>query len=394
MRKPLSVKQFNEYVKSNIKHDPIFQRVYLSGELSNIRVNNYHLYFSLKEGSEIIDAVIYYYEDKDINIEFTPGKQVIIKGNLSYNNYSSRLIIVTNEVIEEGLSKEYIKFLKMQEEFKSKGYFDQDNKKPIPKLVKKVGLITSRDGAAIVDFLAMINSKANDIHIYLAPVKVQGNNANKQVAEAVGILDELDLEVIVITRGGGSNEDLSSFNQREIIEAVYRAKTPIISAIGHNIDTTLIDYTSDLSLQTPTEAGSYLIADYIDYEKHLLNKFSHAKFVIENMLDMRKLKLKILKSKVNSISPKALIDEKINSLHKLGKNIDKTIQDNLNYNNNKIKNLSYKFDVLEKILEFRKKEIEILFKDKKIYSAHNLKMGDELELKFSDGSRKARIIDG
>lgn len=394
MRKPLSVKQFNEYVKSNIKHDPIFQRVYLSGELSNIRVNNYHLYFSLKEGSEIIDAVIYYYEDKDINIEFTPGKQVIIKGNLSYNNYSSRLIIVTNEVIEEGLSKEYIKFLKMQEEFKSKGYFDQDNKKPIPKLVKKVGLITSRDGAAIVDFLAMINSKANDIHIYLAPVKVQGNNANKQVAEAIGILDELDLEVIVITRGGGSNEDLSSFNQREIIEAVYRAKTPIISAIGHNIDTTLIDYTSDLSLQTPTEAGSYLIADYIDYEKHLLNKFSHAKFVIENMLDMRKLKLKILKSKVNSISPKALIDEKINSLHKLGKNIDKTIQDNLNYNNNKIKNLSYKFDVLEKILEFRKKEIEILFKDKKIYSAHNLKMGDELEIKFSDGSRKARIIDG
>lgn len=394
MRKPLSVKQFNEYVKSNIKHDPIFQRVYLSGELSNIRVNNYHLYFSLKEGSEIIDAVIYYYEDKDINIEFTPGKQVIIKGNLSYNNYSSRLIIVTNEVIDEGLSKEYMEFLKMQEEFKSKGYFDQDNKKPIPKLVKKVGLITSRDGAAIVDFLAMINSKANDIHIYLAPVKVQGNNANKQVAEAVGILDELDLEVIVITRGGGSNEDLSSFNQREIIEAVYRAKTPIISAIGHNIDTTLIDYTSDLSLQTPTEAGSYLIADYIDYEKHLLNKFSHAKFVIENMLDMRKLKLKILKSKVNSISPKALIDEKINSLHKLGKNIDKTIQDNLNYNNNKIKNLSYKFDVLEKILEFRKKEIEILFKDKKIYSAHNLKMGDELEIKFSDGSRKARIIDG
>src|SRR5699024_5869811 len=198
------------------------------------------------------------------------------------------------------LSKEYIKFLKMQEEFKSKGYFDQDNKKPIPKLVKKVGLITSRDGAAIVDFLAMINSKANDIHIYLAPVKVQGNNANKQVAEAVGILDELDLEVIVITRGGGSNEDLSSFNQREIIEAVYRAKTPIISAIGHNIDTTLIDYTSDLSLQTPTEAGSYLIADYIDYEKHLLNKFSHAKFVIENMLDMRKLKLDRKSTRLNS----------------------------------------------------------------------------------------------
>lgn len=394
MRKPLSVKQFNEYVKSNIKHDPIFQRIYLTGELSNIRVNNYHLYFSLKEGSEIIDAVIYYYEDKDLNIEFTPGKQVVIKGNLSYNNYSSRLIIVANEVHEEGLSKEYIEFLKMKEEFKSRGYFDQDNKKPIPNLVKKVGLITSKDGAAIVDFLAMINSRANDIHIYLAPVKVQGNDANKQVAEAVRILDKLNLDVIVITRGGGSNEDLSSFNQREIIEAVFNAKTPIISAIGHNIDTTLIDYTSDLSLQTPTEAGSYLIADYIDYEKHLLNKFSHAKFVIDNMLEIRKLRLKILKSKINSISPKVLIEDKARNLEKLGKTIDKAIQDNIIYNSNKMKNLSYRLDVLEKMLELRKKEIEILFEDKNVYSAYSLNIGDELELKFSDGSRKARIIDG
>lgn len=394
MRKPLSVKQFNEYVKSNIKHDPIFQRIYLTGELSNIRVNNYHLYFSLKEGSEIIDAVIYYYEDKDLNIEFTPGKQVVIKGNLSYNNYSSRLIIVANEVHEEGLSKEYIEFLKMKEEFKSRGYFDQDNKKPIPNLVKKVGLITSKDGAAIVDFLAMINSRANDIHIYLAPVKVQGNDANKQVAEAVRILDKLNLDVIVITRGGGSNEDLSSFNQREIIEAVFNAKTPIISAIGHNIDTTLIDYTSDLSLQTPTEAGSYLIADYIDYEKHLLNKFSHAKFVIDNMLEIRKLRLKILKSKINSISPKVLIEDKARNLEKLGKTIYKAIQDNIIYNSNKMKNLSYRLDVLEKMLELRKKEIEILFEDKNVYSAYSLNIGDELELKFSDGSRKARIIDG
>lgn len=394
MRKPLSVKQFNEYVKSNIKHDPIFQRIYLTGELSNIRVNNYHLYFSLKEGSEIIDAVIYYYEDKDLNIEFTPGKQVVIKGNLSYNNYSSRLIIVANEVHEEGLSKEYIEFLKMKEEFKSRGYFDQDNKKPIPNLVKKVGLITSKDGAAIVDFLAMINSRANDIHIYLAPVKVQGNDANKQVAEAVRILDKLNPDVIVITRGGGSNEDLSSFNQREIIEAVFNAKTPIISAIGHNIDTTLIDYTSDLSLQTPTEAGSYLIADYIDYEKHLLNKFSHAKFVIDNMLEIRKLRLKILKSKINSTSPKVLIEDKARNLEKLGKTIYKAIQDNIIYNSNKMKNLSYRLDVLEKMLELRKKEIEILFEDKNVYSAYSLNIGDELELKFSDGSRKARIIDG
>lgn len=156
MRKPLSVKQFNEYVKSNIKHDPIFQRINLIGELCNVRFNNYHLYFSLKEGTDIIDAVIYYYEDKDISFDFSPGKEVIIRGNLSFNNYSSRLIIVASEIEDVGLSKEFKEFLEMQEEFKAKGYFDKENKKPIPKLVKKVGLITSKDGAAIVDFLAMM----------------------------------------------------------------------------------------------------------------------------------------------------------------------------------------------------------------------------------------------
>lgn len=394
MRKPLSVKQFNEYIKSNIKHDPIFQRVYLSGELSNIRVNNYHLYFSLKEGSEVIDVVIYYFEDKDINIEFSQGKQVTVRGNLSYNNYSSRLIVVSNSVEEEGLSKEYTEFLKMQEEFKTKGYFDKENKKPIPKFVKKVGLVTSKDGAAIVDFLAMINSKANDIHIYLAPVKVQGNDAVDLISDAIDSLDKLSLDVIVITRGGGSNEDLSSFNERKIIEAVFRAETPIISAIGHNIDTTLIDYTSDLSLQTPTEAGSYLISDYIDYEKNLINKLNHAKFVIENMLDIRKMRLNTIESKINSLSPKAMIEERLKELSKLDKNIDKAIDGVIYHNQNKLNNLSYKFDVLEKMIELRKKEIEILLRDDKIYSAHSLNVGDEIELKFSDGIRKARIIDG
>lgn len=394
MRKPLSVKQFNEYVKSNIKHDPIFQRINLIGELCNVRFNNYHLYFSLKEGTDIIDAVIYYYEDKNISFNFSPGKEVIIRGNLSFNNYSSRLIIVASEIEDVGLSKEFKEFLKMQEEFKAKGYFDSKNKKSIPKLVKKVGLITSKDGAAIVDFLAMINSRANDIHIYLDPVKVQGDQAEDLVAKAINRLDKLGLDVIVITRGGGSNEDLSSFNQRKIIEAVHDAKTPIISAIGHNIDTTLIDYTSDLSLQTPTEAGSYLIADYIDYEKFLKEKFVRARSKIQSTLDMRSLSLKILESKLENSSPRKLIDDRLKDLRSINKNLDMAMESLLTYNGTKLNNLTHKFDYLTKLIDMRKNQIEINFDGTNIYSAHSLKIGDGFDLVFSDGKLKARIIDG
>lgn len=394
MRKPLSVKQFNEYVKSNIKHDPIFQRINLIGELCNVRFNNYHLYFSLKEGTDIIDAVIYYYEDKDISFDFSPGKEVIIRGNLSFNNYSSRLIIVASDIEDVGLSKEFKEFLKMQEEFKAKGYFDIENKNPIPKLVKKVGLITSKDGAAIVDFLAMINSRANDIHIYLDPVKVQGDQAEDLVSKAIKRLDKLGLDVIVITRGGGSNEDLASFNQRKIIEAVHEAKTPIISAIGHNIDTTLIDYTSDLSLQTPTEAGSYLIADYIDYEKFLKEKFVRARSKIQSTLDMRSLSLKILESKLENSSPRKLIDDRLKDLRSVNKNLDMAMKSLLTYNGTKLNNLTHKFDYLTKLIDMRKNQIEINFDGTNIYSAHSFKIGDEFDLVFSDGKLKARIIDG
>lgn len=394
MRKPLSVKQFNEYIKSNIKHDPIFQRVNLTGELCNIRANNYHLYFSLKEGTDIIDAVIYYFEDKEINFDFSPGKEVIIRGNLSFNNYSSRLIIIVNEIEDVGISKDFKEFLKMKEEFKAKGFFDLENKKPIPKFVKNIGLITSRDGAAIVDFLAMINSKANDIHIYLAPVKVQGNDAEDLVASAIKRLDKLNLDVIVITRGGGSNEDLSSFNQRKIIEAVYDAKTPIISAIGHNIDTTLIDYTSDLSLQTPTEAGTYLISNYIDYEKYLKDKFYRAGLSIENKLNLKAFDLKVLEAKLSSLSPVKIIESKIRDLSSLNYDLDRAMDTIISDSQNRLKSLYYKFTYLDNLLEMRKNQIEVIFDDKNIYSAHSLGKDDMIKLKFSDGSLYARIIDG
>lgn len=394
MRRPLSVKQFNEYIKSNIKHDPIFQRVNLSGELCNVRINNYHLYFSLKEGSDIIDAVIYYYEDKDISFDFSPGKEVIIRGNLSFNNYSSRLIIVANEIEDVGLSKQYLEFLKMQEEFKEKGFFDRENKKEIPKLVKTIGLITSKEGAAIVDFLAMINSKPNNIHIYLDPVKVQGNDAEDMISEAIKRLDKLNLDVIVITRGGGSNEDLSSFNKRKIIEAVFEAKAPIISAIGHNIDTNLIDYTSDLSLQTPTEAGTYLIDSYTDYDKYLTDKFMRVRNSILNKIEMTTLSLSLIEAKLSNSSPQKLIESKESELKSLNKSLDKAMVDALSYNETRKKNLTYKFSYVEKLIDMRKKQIEIRAGGENIYSAHSLRRDDEIELVFSDGSLKARIIDG
>lgn len=394
MRKPLSVKQFNEYFKSNIKHDPIFQNLYINGQLSNIRVNNSHLYFSLKEDSEIIDCVIYYFEDKDINFDFEEGIDVNVKGNIFYNNYSSRIIVSAKEITEVGISENYRKFLEMKEEFRKLGYFDEINKKEIPKYPKKVGLITSKDGAAVIDFISVINQKPNDIDIFLYPVRVQGLESSNLINKAIYDLDQKNLDVIVITRGGGSSEDLSTFNDRDIIEAVFSAKTPVISAIGHKIDLTLLDLVSDLSLQTPTEAGSYIIDSYSNLEKKLEDKIHKMKQIIGSEIDGFERNLLFVERDIRQYHP-------LNNLHKIEmelsfikKELDSKLSKSLSINENRLKLIKFNLDHQGDIIELKKNMICVKFNNKKIYSAKSLDFGDRIILSFSDGDIKAEIIDG
>lgn len=392
MRKPLSVKQFNEYIKSNIKHDPIFQRVYIKGELANIRFNNSHLYFSLKEDLEIIDCVIYYYEDKDINFEFNPGQEIMLRGNLYFNNYSSRLVIVASEVTDVGLSEKYKEFLLMKEDLRSKGYFDIEKKKTIDRLAKRIGLITSKDGAALVDFLAMINTKPNDIHIYFSPVKVQGEQSINQISRAIKNLDDMNLDLIVITRGGGSNEDLSTFNERKILDACFYAKTPIVSAVGHNIDTNLIDYVSDLSLQTPTEAGSFIISLYDDYKKKIDDKFKEALLTINKSIDINEIKLDSLGSRIGFLNPKNNIEQKLSDLKLLMEKISASVNKNLEYRKIKLDSVKLKLDVVQKLIELNKDIISIKKDGTKVYSKHSLSRGDLLKIGFSDGDVLVEVV--
>ncbi|WP_130819892.1 exodeoxyribonuclease VII large subunit [Anaerococcus vaginimassiliensis] len=394
MRKPLSVKQFNEYFKSNIKHDPIFQNLYINGQLSNIRVNNSHLYFSLKEDNEIIDCVIYYFEDKDINFDFEDGIDVNVKGNVFYNNYSSRIIISAKEVSEVGISENYKKFLDMKEEFRKLGYFDEINKKEIPKYPKKVGLITSKDGAAIIDFISVINQKPNDINIFLYPVKVQGLESSNLIKQAICDLDHKNLDVIVITRGGGSNEDLSTFNNRDIVEAVFDAKTPIISAIGHKIDLTLLDLVSDLSLQTPTEAGSYIIKSYANLEKDLDDVIHKMKQIIGAEIDSFERNLLFLERDLRSFHPLNNLNNIELELSFIKKELDTKIKNSLSINENRLKLIKSNLDHQNDVINLKKSMIFVKARDKNIYSAKSLYVGDKIILGFSDGDVKAEIIDG
>lgn len=392
--KSLSVKQFNQYIKTSFKHDPLFQNVSVKGEIANYKISHNHIYFSLKEENEIIDCVIYYYEQKDIE-DFNNGDEVIVDGNLIYNSFFSKISISVNNMEKKGLSEEYLKFLKIKEEFSKKGYFDKDTKKTICDYPKEIGLITSDKSAAIVDFLSVINKEISDINIYLYPVKVQGLSAKDEIINAINVLDKKNLDAIVITRGGGSKEDLKVFNEKDIVEEIYKAKSPIISAIGHKIDLSLTDLVSDLSLQTPTEAGSYLVRNYKKIRQDINKIFVDIQKTLNRNIELKELKLKNLKYSLDSYSLDKLLDEKSKNINEIFEKIKNNLNLNIEKKEKDLEILKYKLNSLKSILDIKKKSIFIKdFDGNFIYSKYSLKNKDKVNIVFSDGEVKAEIYDG
>ena len=392
--KSLSVKQFNQYIKTSFKHDPLFQNISIKGEIANYKISHNHIYFSLKEDNEIIDCVIYYYEDKNLD-QYNNGDEVVVDGNLIYNSFFSKISIVVKNIEKMGLSKDYLNFLKVKEDFYKKGYFDENLKKTICDYPKNIGLITSDKSAAIVDFLSVINKEISDINIYLYPVKVQGLSAKDEIINAIDVLDKKNLDAIVLTRGGGSKEDLKVFNEKDLVEKIYQAKSPIISAIGHKIDLSLTDLVSDLSLQTPTEAGSFLVRNYKKIKDQINKIFIDIKKTLDRNIEIKELKLKNMKVKLNSYSLDNLLDSKSKNLDDIFEKIKNKLDKNIGEKVNKLSMLGLKLDSLKSILDIRKKSIFVKdFDGKFIYSKYSLKNKDKVKIIFADGEVKAEIYDG
>ncbi|MDU5913062.1 MAG: exodeoxyribonuclease VII large subunit [Anaerococcus vaginalis] len=392
--KSLSVKQFNQYIKTSFKHDPLFQNISIKGEIANYKISHNHIYFSLKEDNEIIDCVIYYYEDKNLD-QYNNGDEVVVDGNLIYNSFFSKISIAVKNIEKMGLSKDYLYFLKVKEDFYKKGYFDENLKKTICDYPKNIGLITSDKSAAIVDFLSVINKEISDINIYLYPVKVQGLSAKDEIINAIDVLDKKNLDAIVLTRGGGSKEDLKVFNEKDLVEKIYQAKSPIISAIGHKIDLSLTDLVSDLSLQTPTEAGSFLVRNYKKIRDQINKIFIDIKKTLDRNIEIKELKLKNMKVKLNSYSLDNLLDSKAKNLDDIFEKIKDKLDKNIGEKENNLSMLGLKLDSLKSILDIRKKSIFVKdFDGKFIYSKYSLKNKDKVKIIFADGEVKAEIYDG
>ncbi len=278
--KPLTVSQLTQAIKLNLESS--FSFVYLQGEMTNFKEQTSgHLYFSIKDAHSQILAVMFKADASLLRMLPKTGDQVIVKGELNVYPPKGNYQLVVRELSYVGLGELLLRLEELKIKLHQKGWFKKARKKPLPHLPKKIGVVTSPTGAVIQDILNVLTRRFSGFHLILNPVKVQGEGAAQEIAQAIHAFNHYNLvDVIIVGRGGGSLEDLWAFNDEIVAEAIYQSHIPIISAVGHETDHCIADYVADVRAPTPSAAAEIVIAE----KKQLLEGLALKQKRLQNTL--------------------------------------------------------------------------------------------------------------
>lgn len=417
MSKVYKVGEISDILDRMISNIYDLKSIYIEGEISNVVYQKSgHLYFSLKDDNSIIKCAAFSYRYKNIPDNLVEGMKVEILASINYYKPQGSITFYVEKLKKADKLGQLYKQLELRrEEYRKKGYFNDEIKQNIPYLVKKVGVVTAPTGAAIQDIIKTIHNRDKYVDIFLYPVKVQGEGAKEEISEAIKYFnennDKYNLDALIVGRGGGSIEDLWAFNESEVIEAIYNSKIFVVSAVGHESDTLLSDYVADLRASTPTQAAEKLIKKYDDNIKELNNFKNRLYLLLNNKYALKKNELlnfsnsyilknfsnkfntlRMFNSELENRANIALENKKNNkiiefNLLKDRVNINK-ITDRLEKENKNIINLSEKldnnmFDVL------KNKKIEL---EKLTLSLSKHSIDDILEKGFSITKLNGKVI--
>lgn len=268
--KYLTVGAITKYLKYKFDSDEHLRVVYLKGEISNFKAHTTgHFYFSIKDETSKINAIMFSANARKVTFTPADGTKVLVTGRISVYEATGGYQIYVEQMEEDGVGNLYVAFEKLKKELAQEGLFDVRYKKPIPKIPSKIGIVTAPTGAAIKDILSTIKRRYPLCETYLFPALVQGENAAKDIVKKIKQAESYGLDTLIIGRGGGSIEDLWPFNEEIVARAIFACKTPIISAVGHEIDFTISDFVSDLRAPTPTGAAELAVPNLIDLTNYI-----------------------------------------------------------------------------------------------------------------------------
>lgn len=342
----LSVSALTKYIKYKFDQDPHLQTVLLKGELSNFKKHSSgHLYFNVKDKNSVISAMMFKGNASKIDFEPKEGDEVLLEARVSVYERRGNYQIYVNKMHIDGIGNLYQKLEQLKKKLTKDGYFDPNHKKLIPKFPQKIAVLTAGTGAAIRDIHTTINSRyplAEQIQINTL---VQGEQAKNDIIEKIKQADELNVDTIIIGRGGGSIEDLWNFNEEDVVKAIYACETPIISAVGHETDFTLSDFVADVRAATPTQAAVMATPDQYELRQYLQQlKLSLTRFINQHIQQQRK-HLEHVASYYKFKTPTLLYDQQIQKRDDLEKQLNLNINFKINQHNQQLQLMKQNFNL-------------------------------------------------
>ncbi|OIO00026.1 MAG: exodeoxyribonuclease VII large subunit [Elusimicrobia bacterium CG1_02_56_21] len=373
-----------------------FREIWVEGEISGLKVSSLgHTYFDLKDANSNISGVLFRGFGANLKFELQNGLLVRVRGNITTYDKQSKYQLMAKEVVPAGIGPLQLAFEQLKKKLQAEGFFGQERKRPIPALPQKIAVVTSPTGAAIRDILSILKRRYANMHIIIAPVKVQGQGSKEEIAQAINDLNAgfPDIDVMLVGRGGGSMEDLWAFNEEIVARAIFGSAIPVISCVGHETDFTIADFVADLRAPTPSAAAELVVKSKVELaaniaglERRLLQSL---RIYYENLQG----KFRRLVSSRPMVNPLALLESPTRRLDDAVEGLFFASADKLRHAREKLNLQSEKLKALSPLFPLKKGYAIVKdAKGKAVKTAAALAAGDRLSLQFAEGRAEAEVI--
>ena len=310
-RNVYTVGQVNAYIKNMFTQDYMLSRIYVKGEVSNCKYHTSgHIYFSLKYESGTIACVMFAGQRGGLSFRMSEGQQVIVLGSVNVYERNGSYQLYAREIRLDGEGLLYERFQALKKELEEMGMFAPEYKKPIPAFASRIGVVTAPTGAAIRDIMNISSRRNPYVQLILYPAQVQGEGAKESIVRGIFMLEQQDVDVIIVGRGGGSIEDLWAFNEEEVARAIFHCSVPVISAVGHETDTTIADYVADLRAPTPSAAAELAVYDYYQLERTRKEYQLKLLRLMRQKTEISRLRVREFQTKLKYLHPSNKLREK------------------------------------------------------------------------------------
>ena len=371
--------------------DFALSRITVRGEVSNCKYHTSgHIYFTLKDGTGTLAAVMFAGQRKGLSFQLQEGQQVVVTGSVDVYERDGKYQLYAREIKRDGVGDLFERFQRLRDELEEMGMFAAEYKKPIPKYAKTIGIVTASTGAAIHDIMNIAARRNPYVQLILYPALVQGQDAKFSIVNGIRTLDALGLDVLIVGRGGGSMEDLWAFNEEIVARAIFECETPVISAVGHETDVTIADYVADLRAPTPSAAAELAVFDYRQFE----NRLEVLREALMRGMERKKAQVEQYQMKLKLHHPERLLNDHRQRLVQIQDQMERSLEEKLTDRKHRLALLAGRLHGMSPLERLSRGFGFVTDKDgKPVASVKKLQKEEILSVRLADGRVETRILE-